>query len=511
MTGLVKLGDFLEDAVPEINRENPEAAYKAKLVTVRRLQAKGMSDAAIEKALDITIHAADRIAVEIGDPANLLFRVCWDRSARRGTEAQNVQGNLEILIRGEKIHARGQIPSSSWVFQAEPTLELLSKCWPYLVLETEPSSDDAGGPGVNLTPVLKAHANRHRVTIRVTRIGNLLSFFSAGQQWRVDFNSGIGVFEKFGQLLYERLGSATAAKWTNRAELDPEEALAIAVGKPRPTLLKHLQHRLRMLGQQFDLSSLAHNIPEIVVAARMAPAFLSDSDIIELLKWVSEVPLHATNPSLSEASAAARKWLDDHFDPRWKEFDEGYELATWFRRYCQINKDADAVEVDEIVSNWNVGVMTREFAPSLDAIAVWGKSHGPTIIINSNGVHSHTSGGRRATLAHEICHILLDRKSALPIVEVLGGIVAKGIESRARAFAAELLLPRSAANRVVRESFSVRAAVDKLAEHYRVSAALAAWQITNSKPHLTVPERTWLKSLAYGPGSTSAQVVEPVP
>jgi Zn-dependent peptidase ImmA (M78 family) len=225
------------------------------------------------------------------------------------------------------------------------------------------------------------------------------------------------------------------------------------------------------------------------------------------------VPSHPLNPSLIEASKAAQKWLDDHFDPTWKDFDEGYELATWFRRYRQIKNDSDTVHVDRIISDWNVGAIGREFAPSLDAIAVWGRSHGPTIIINSKGVHAHSSGGRRATLAHEICHILLDRKSALPIVEVLGGIVPKGIESRARAFAAELLLPRAAAHRVVRNSDSLQAAVDKLADQYRVSAALAAWQITNSGALLKASERAWLKSVAYGPGSAAKEgyILEPVP
>jgi Zn-dependent peptidase ImmA (M78 family) len=471
----VELGDLLAEAIPEISRENQDEAYKAKLVTVRRLQSKGMTDASIEKALDITIQAADRVAVEIGDPAYFLFRVRWDHPARRGAEARNVHGNLEIVIRGETVRARGQVPPSSWRFQAEPTLELLSTSWPYLVLETDTSGKDEAEnnvAGVKFTSVLKAHANRHRLTLRVARTGNLLSFFAAGQQWPVDFGTAITVFEKFGQLLYERLAGATGQTWTARADMKPNEALALAVGKPRPTLLKHLESRLRSLGQKFDLASLAHNIPEIVVAARMAPSYLSDSDIIQLLKWISEVPSHSINPSLTEASAAARKWLDDHFNPAWKEFDEGYELANWFRRYREIKNDTDALEVDGIISEWNVGVMMREFVSSLDAIAVWGKSHGPTIIINARGVHAHSSGGRRATLAHEICHILLDRKSALPILEVLGGKVPKGIESRARAFAAELLLPRSAARRVVSESYSVQAAVDRLADKYRVSASL---------------------------------------
>jgi Zn-dependent peptidase ImmA (M78 family) len=515
MTQPVELAELLAETMPEANRENSDLAYKSKLVTVRRLQSKGMPDASIEKALDLTIQDADRVAAEIGDPANLLFRVRWDSSTRRGTDARNIQGNLEILIRGEPVRAREQDPPS-WKFLPEPTLELLSKSWADLLLETETSRDQANAnevTGVNLTPVLKAHANNRRLTIRVTRAGNLFSFFVGKQKWRVEFGGAIAALEKFGQLLHERLASSPADQWSKRADIKPEKALALAAGLPRAALLKYLERQLQVLGEKFDLSSLAYNIPELVVVARMSPAHLSDSDVKQLLKWVAEVPSHEASNSVSEASNAARTWLDRHYDPSWKEFDEGYAVANWFRRYQKIDSDNETVEVEKILASWNVGVTSREFAPSLDAVAVWGKSHGPTIIVNKNGVHSHSIGGLRATLAHEMCHILLDRKSALPVVEVLGGRVAQGIETRARAFAAELLLPRSAANRIVRTSFNVQAAVEQLVEHYRVSAALAAWQITNSKPQLSSSELDWLKGLAHGPNNKSKRsiVFEPVP
>jgi Zn-dependent peptidase ImmA (M78 family) len=515
MTSPVELSDLLAEVLPEINRENPDAAYRAKLVTVRQLQLKGMSDTVIEKALGISIRPADRVTVEVGDRAGLLLQIRWDRPVRRDTDAQSVMGSLEILIRGETVHARDQVPATSWKFNAQPLLELLSTQWPYLVLEIDATGDQPGKnyfSGVNLTQALKAHVNGRRLPIHVSRIGTLMSFRVANQEWRVDFNAAIGVFEKFGQLLHERL-AGTEKTWLRRMEIEPKKALELAVGKSRPTLLTRIEHRLRSLGQKFDLASLTNSTPELVVAARMAPAYLSDNEISQLLKWVSEIPLSASSPALSEASAAGRKWLDDHFDPAWKEFNEGYELAGWFRRYCQKKADTDPIDVEKILGEWSVGVAVREFAPSLDAIAVWGKFHGPSIILNANGLHSHSSGGRRATLAHEICHMLLDRRSALPIAEILGGRIPKGIESRARAFAAELLLPRSAANRVVRESFNVRAAVERLSDQYQVSAALAAWQITNSKPHLTAAERNWLKDVAYGPANSakSTDGIEPVP
>ena len=68
MTTLVDLSTVLADEMTQIESKSPSALYRSKLVSVRRLQAQGMSDAAIEKALQITIQPADRLEVEVGDP-----------------------------------------------------------------------------------------------------------------------------------------------------------------------------------------------------------------------------------------------------------------------------------------------------------------------------------------------------------------------------------------------------------------------------------------------------------
>ncbi len=69
---------------------------------------------------------------------------------------------------------------------------------------------------------------------------------------------------------------------------------------------------------------------------------------------------------------------------------------------------------------------------NVDAIAVWGPKHGPAVFINRAGTHAKDDKGRRTTLAHELCHLLLDREGALPLAEVLGGAAPPGVERRAR-------------------------------------------------------------------------------
>src|ERR1019366_3575730 len=51
------------------------------------------------------------------------------------------------------------------------------------------------------------------------------------------------------------------------------------------------------------------------------------------------------------------------------------------------------------------------------------------------------SPGARVTLAHELCHLLLDGRHALSAIEVLKARMPAGVEQRAKSFAGEFLLP----------------------------------------------------------------------
>ena len=110
------------------------------------------------------------------------------------------------------------------------------------------------------------------------------------------------------------------------------------------------------------------------------------------------------------------------------------------------------------------------------------------------------SGRRRATLAHEICHLLVDSASSLPLVEVLGGRTAKHVEQRARAFAAELLLPREVAGQEFSHYEGDEARVARLLRaRFGVSSELLAWQAKNSEYALAPQTRRFLSSLVGNP------------
>ena len=79
---------------------------------------------------------------------------------------------------------------------------------------------------------------------------------------------------------------------------------------------------------------------------------------------------------------------------------------------------------------------------SIRGIALAGEGFSPRIVINLTHVYNTNEEGKRFTIGHELCHILFDRTRARRIAHVSGAWAAPGIEKRANAFAAYLLMPR---------------------------------------------------------------------
>jgi Zn-dependent peptidase ImmA (M78 family) len=180
-------------------------------------------------------------------------------------------------------------------------------------------------------------------------------------------------------------------------------------------------------------------------------------------------------------------------------FEQGYELAGWLR--SSITSDGQSANDPEVMlRNWGIRLARLpRLDPRIDAVCCWGPRHGPAILGNPAGRHMRTRGATRATLAHEIGHLLLDRAGALPLGEVLGGRTPQRAEARASAFAAELLLPRAVAREEFRAAPGAEAAVRRMTGRYKVSRELVAWQIKNSGEVLTRDEHAYLRKLVSEP------------
>jgi len=219
---------------------------------------------------------------------------------------------------------------------------------------------------------------------------------------------------------------------------------------------------------------------ELLAAARMTPGELGVDGKREIIEAVRSLPSVDTPDLDALAEVAILIELDTDSRP----FEQGYVLASWLRGRLDMKRDAVA-NPEKILNLWGVVVQDMSLihaGESFDAIAAWGNRHGPAVLINTSpgaiALHEHR---RRTSLAHEICHLLIDRNGALPLIEVLGGRTPEMVEQRARAFAAEFLLPRSVAADLVRTESDLEKTVAELSEKYCLSQELVAWQITNSE------------------------------
>jgi Zn-dependent peptidase ImmA (M78 family) len=77
----------------------------------------------------------------------------------------------------------------------------------------------------------------------------------------------------------------------------------------------------------------------------------------------------------------------------------------------------------------------------LRAVSIFGQTQRPRILLNSNTRWSLSSGARRLTLAHELCHLILDREHGDELAVASGPWAPVAIEQRANAFAAAFLMP----------------------------------------------------------------------
>jgi Zn-dependent peptidase ImmA (M78 family) len=77
----------------------------------------------------------------------------------------------------------------------------------------------------------------------------------------------------------------------------------------------------------------------------------------------------------------------------------------------------------------------------LRAVSIFGQTQRPRILLNSNTRWSQSSGARRFTLAHELCHLILDREYGDELAIASGPWAPAAIEQRANAFAAAFLMP----------------------------------------------------------------------
>ncbi len=319
------------------------------------------------------------------------------------------------------------------------------------------------------------------------RRGNQLLAATERQEWVLPFADTLSTLQSLGDSILSRLdelkdrrSEIARNRWNERDSSMPlMQRWQIATGMEADQLR-------RILPKNINTAAANDETYQIKAAARMLGKKLTEGQLRDLLESINNIE-HTAGFDLSDL------WLDATNILRQHESDkpaiQGYNLANMLRE--AINCPSGKVDPEALLSEWGVVIQEFEMGSSdLDAIAVWRNKSTPIIMLNMAGPRTKFSTGKRSTLAHEICHILVDMDGALPAIEVLGGEVARPIEQRADAFAAEFLLPRAQARFYFEQKLAIasdeerenaiRLAVGDLAKEYEVSHEMTVWQIRNS-------------------------------
>lgn len=364
-------------------------------------------------------------------------------------------------------------------------------------------------------PILYAFHNRHNLSAGWKGIGLPALYWlrvgksvwlspEGGQAIRADFSECKHSLEAIcNQLAVSFTGSdnprvmAATAAWGARHKLLESSFFRLATGLGDIELATIEQGRPQIeyweISRFANLEEAVANDSELLAAARMTKGILSPTSISALIEIIRRIPKVKTE-ELDDLGVRASHFLAN--SDQLYAHESGYRLAQWLREQLGLEIPIQ-FDVETYLHSIGVSIASEKFGSDhIDALACWGQ-HGPSIIINLERAYADDKNRLRMSLAHELCHFLVDRGTALPVAEVLGGSVDAYVERRAYAFAAELLLPRAAVQLAGEAGHTTLPdQLRFLGNTFGVSKAVTCAQISNSPAlsALSVQEREYIKT-----------------
>lgn len=467
-------------------------------------------------------HIAQRVLSSLAEVESqgLKFQFEWSE-----VDDDLATGRLLLWVAGELVWHDTSTPTSGVSATWSSVLENLSAVWPRLIWEDGfPAPIDARDPSefdvktrdyldtiparlaISKSELFKEFRKNHDISnIVPVEVASLWLLRQGHEMWACANSPDICIRRPAREIIasLRSLGDEIAARladreprlqqaWERAEQVDRERKISIYTGLDPGEVFE--------IGAApaFELDDDTLDETELMAAARMLVQADFRTILSEVLKVIIEVPVASDTRQLDSISAAVERELDK-LPPASKPHEQGYVVANWLRDYFGVGNSAFSPLI--VLQQWNVDVIRCDLSePDVEAIAVWGPRHGPAIILNQRAKFSSVTR-ETITLAHEIAHLVLDRRGALPLAEVLGGNLPKLVEQRARALAAELLLPRRIAGEEFSRTQNPSATLTALSSRFGVSHEVVAWQARNSEQVLPRHVESFLRMKVSKPES----------
>lgn len=474
---------------------------------------------------------------EFGDPAKVALGVRWqpdcDPPEQRPAEYGWSMGQLTIHVAGVNVtattHGTEQQPYVGWYLA--PFLDWLATNWVALLHEERlPWPDPGSAPAA-----IACNDALEEWTIADDPQGQ--RNYANAQEWY--FRHGVrsaaagGIFP---DLFIRRVADDIELSWSGRPMAFTREGLAFESGSGHARLpvgevadviwqalnwavshppaspaqyhdqiaaLRTKVTKLRSIAYPALASACVH--PVILNKAQEAFAAIGKGTLLEGGQAANDAPYIAERPAavamfggvspdlgahdveyLRDQIVAAQGGCDSvelgelvadrHGSPLGVPHRDGHRFADEFLEDVDAPDDG-FVNVQAMCHDLGIDIQEAELeTDSIRGAAIAGEGFAPRIIVNQAHYFNQNESGKRFTIAHELCHVLFDRTRARRLAHVSSGPwAAQGIERRANAFAAYLLMPRALvlrhlpdANRI--ESDDVRRLAHRL--HVNHSALL---------------------------------------
>ena len=166
-------------------------------------------------------------------------------------------------------------------------------------------------------------------------------------------------------------------------------------------------------------------------------------------------------------------------NPSWP-FLEGYETADHLHDHLKTDIGTPCeIDIEKILRG--LGVHIKSVAlddEQIMGVAVLRPGFAPSILINERHEKNKTAQGCRFTLAHELCHLLLDAEHGRPLAVASGPWAPSSLEKRANAFSAMFLMPKPMLETLAAEYSEMKLA-DVVAERLKTGRLSAELHLRN--------------------------------